>query len=136
MQEFPEPCVGALILNPQGKLLLLKSHKWSNMYVIPGGHIEVGEKAREALKREIKEETNLDIHDIAFLQFQDFIFDKVYIKERHLILLNFVCKAKDQTVKLNDEAQEFVWIDPKEALEKLPVEPYTKRALETYLKGA
>lgn len=42
-QIDPEPTVGALIFNPQGEIFLMKSHKWRNKYVIPGGHIELGE---------------------------------------------------------------------------------------------
>ncbi len=60
-QQQPEPTVGALIFNPQGKLFLVKSYKWGNKYTIPGGHIELGENIKQALKREIKEETGMDI---------------------------------------------------------------------------
>ena len=59
-EEFPEVTVGALIFNPDGKLFLVKSHKWHDKYVMPGGHIELGETAENALKREIKEETGID----------------------------------------------------------------------------
>ena len=44
-QRYPEPTVGALILGPEGKLFLMQSHKWRDKYVIPGGHIELGESA-------------------------------------------------------------------------------------------
>lgn len=43
-QLFPEPTVGAFIFNQAGELLLSKSHKWPDKYVIPGGHVELGEK--------------------------------------------------------------------------------------------
>lgn len=49
-QQYPEPTAGALIFNPQGKIFLMKSHKWKNGCVIPGGHIELGEKIEDALK--------------------------------------------------------------------------------------
>ena len=62
-QQFPEPTVGALIFNPEGKLLLMRSHKWRDKYVVPGGHIELGEHIEDALKREVKEETGLDVTD-------------------------------------------------------------------------
>ena len=34
--QYPEPTVGALIFNPEGKLLLVKTHKWHGKYTIPG----------------------------------------------------------------------------------------------------
>ena len=113
----------------------MKSPKWHDKYVIPGGHIELGEKMEDALKREIKEETNLEIFDIEFLSFQEFIFDPAFKKKRHFILFDFSCKTKSTEVKLNEEGTEFIWATPTEAL-KLPVEPYTIIAIEEYLKKA
>jgi len=132
-QKFPEPTCGALIFNPEGKILLIKSHKWKNKYVIPGGHIELGEKIQEALKREVKEETGLDIFDVKLILFQEFIFGKSYWKKKHFIFFDFSCKTKSTKVKLNNEGQGYLWMDIKEAL-KLPVEPYTKRVIQYYLK--
>ena len=131
-QQLPEPTVGALIFNKEGKIFLMKSPKWHDKYVIPGGHIELGEKMIDALKREIKEETNLDIFDIEFVSFQEFIFDPAFKKKRHFILFDFSCKTNSTKAKLNEEGTEFIWALPQEAL-KLPVEPYTIKAIEDYL---
>lgn len=132
-QQFLEPTVGALIFNPGGKIFLMKSYKWRDKYVIPGGHIELGEKLEEALKREIKEETDLDIYDIEFLCYQEFIFDQAFWKRKHFIFFDFACKTKSAKVQLNSEGQEYVWVSLKEAL-KLPIEPYTRRTIEEYIK--
>ena len=128
-QIYPEPTVGALIFNPEGKLFLMRSHKWRGKYVIPGGHIELGEKMETALKREIREETNLDIHDIQFLLFQEFIFDESYWQKGHYIFFDYMCRTDSMDVKLNKEAQEYVWTSIEESL-KLPVEHYTRVAIE------
>ena len=48
-QVYPEPTVGALIVNKEGRILLTKSHKWFDKYTLPGGHIEVGETMKEAV---------------------------------------------------------------------------------------
>lgn len=132
-QQFPEPTVGALIINPKGEILLIKSHKWRNKYVIPGGHLELGEKLEEALKREVKEETGLDVYDLKPLHIQEFIFDKVFFKKRHFIFHNFAVKTNASEVKLNEEAQEYVWVIPGEAL-RLPLEPYTRQTIKNYIK--
>ena len=132
-QQYPEPTVGALIFNPEGKLFLMRSHKWRGKYVIPGGHIELGERIEAALRREIKEETNLDVYNIEFLIFQEFVFDDTFWRKGHFIFFDHVCKVDSDNVKLNEEAEGYVWVSVEEAL-KLPIEPYTRVAIEAYLK--
>ena len=132
-QERPAVTVGALIFNPEGKMLLVKSHKWKGKYVVPGGHIELGEKAEEALKREIMEETGLEIYEIMFIMYQDFVFDDLYWKRKHFVFLDFSCKSRSSNVRLNGEAQEYVWVLPEDALD-MDTEPYTKNTIREYLK--
>lgn len=132
-QQFPEPCIGALIFNPENKILLVKTHKFRGDYAIPGGHVELGETVEQSVKREVKEETNLDVYGIEFLGVQDFIFDKIFWKKKHFVFLDFACKTNSSNVTLNDEGQEYVWISISEAM-KLPVEPYSKNTIKVYLK--
>jgi nucleoside triphosphatase len=132
-QYYPEPTVGALIFNPQGELFLMSSHKWHGRYVVPGGHIELGERMEDALRREVMEETNLQIFGIKFLIFQEFIFDPVFWKPGHYIFLDFTCITDSTDVVLNEEAQSYIWIHPQLAL-NLPLDPYTRRAIRKYLE--
>jgi nucleoside triphosphatase len=132
-QRYPEPTVGALILNPKGEIFLMRSHKWRHKYVIPGGHIELGESIEQALRREIREETGLEIHDIAFLGVQEFIYDDAFWTKRHFIFFDYVCRTDSFQVTLNDEGQAYVWVPAEEAL-ALPVEPYTVRTIEAYIE--
>lgn len=132
-QVYPEPTVGALILNPDGEVLLVRSHKWRGLYVMPGGHIELGERMEDALHREIREETGLEIDDLEFLGHQEFIYDQAFWKQRHFVFFDYVCRTKTTQVTLNDEAQEYAWV-PLEETRAYPVEPYTRHAIEVYLK--
>jgi nucleoside triphosphatase len=132
-QRYPEPTVGALIFNTEGRLFLMSSHKWRGKWVVPGGHIELGERMEDALRREVKEETNLDICDIEFVCFQEFIHDPRYWKRSHFIFFDFTCRTDSTDVRLNDEAQEYVWVTLEEA-RRLPVERYTAVAIGEYLK--
>ena len=132
-QQFPEPTVGVFIFNQKGEVLLLQSHKWPGAFVVPGGHVELGERIEEAAIREAKEETGLDIYDLEFINFQEFIYDPAFWKHRHFIFFDYVAKTDNTDVVLNNEAQEYIWIEPAEAL-KLMLDNYTRFSIETYLK--
>jgi nucleoside triphosphatase len=132
-QQFPEPTVGVFIFNQKGEVLLLQSHKWPDAYVVPGGHVELGERIEEAAVREAKEETGLDIYDLEFITFQQFIYDPAFWKQRHFIFFDFAAKTDSTDVVLNNEAQEYIWIEPKEAL-GLELDAYTRTSIRVYLK--
>jgi nucleoside triphosphatase len=132
-QIFPEPTVGAFIFNKKGEILLLQSHKWPGRYVVPGGHVELGERLEEAVAREAKEETGLDVHDVEFINFQQFIYDPAFWKKRHFIFFDFACKTDSVDVQLNDEAEGYIWMEPRSAL-TTALDTYTRRSVEEYLK--
>ena len=131
-QQFPEPTVGIFIFNPAGEILLLESHKWPRAYVVPGGHVELGERLEEAAVREAKEETGLDVYDLKFINFQQFIYDPAFWKRRHFIFFDFAAKTEETDVVLNDEAQKYIWVRPEAALD-LQLDSYTKNSIEIYL---
>lgn len=132
-QKYPEPTVGALILNSEGKMLLVKSHKWGDRYTIAGGHVEVGETLAEALKREIREEVGLEIRELRLLMTQEAIFSPEFYKRRHFIFFDFVCWCDDSGVVVDgDEIQDFLWAEPREALRKT-LDSFTRRLVEKFL---
>jgi len=133
-QVYPEPTVGALIVDKEGKILLTKSHKWFDKYTLPGGHIEVGETMKEAVAREVREEVGLDVEVAEMLLMQEAIFAEEFWKRKHFIFFDFLCKSKDQRVKLDGrELQEYVWEYPGAAF-RLNLDSFTKKTLEKYLQ--
>ena len=125
----PIVTVGGLIYNNAGQVLMIRTHKWSNLWGIPGGKIKWGETSVEALRREIKEETNLAVTDIEFVLVQDCIHSKEFYRDAHFVLLNYTCRAEGPLeVTLNDEAREFRWVKPAEAME-LPLNQQTRTLL-------
>jgi ADP-ribose pyrophosphatase YjhB (NUDIX family) len=114
----PIVTVGGLIYNERGEALMIRTHKWSELWGIPGGKIKWGEASVDALRREIREETGLEIHDIQFVLVQDCIHSKEFYRDAHFVLLNYTCRCSGKpNVKLNDEAREFRWVPPADALE-------------------
>ncbi|HSY73916.1 MAG TPA: NUDIX domain-containing protein [Dongiaceae bacterium] len=131
----PLATVGALIFNSKNEALMLRTHKWSNKWGIPGGKIKWGETSEAALRREILEETGLKISDIKFILVQDCIHSKEFYRDAHFVLLNYTCccAGKNPRVKLNDEAREFRWVAPVAAL-KMKLNRPTRILLDAVLK--
>ena len=130
--RMPVVTVGALILNESGQVLMVRTHKWSDLWGIPGGKIKWGEESIAALRREIKEETNLDITDIRFVIAQDCIHSPEFYRDAHFVLLNYTARCVGATeVKLNEEAREFAWVSAAEAL-AMPINQPTRVLLEAF----
>src|SRR5947209_900989 len=133
-QKYPEPTVGALILNRDGKLLLVKSHKWFEKLTIPGGHIELGETIEQALRREVKDEVGMKLTELEFLITQEAIFTPEFWKKKHFIFFDFVCRCRDDRVIVdNKELQDHIWVEPSEAL-KMNIDSFVRRSIEELLK--
>jgi phosphoglycolate phosphatase-like HAD superfamily hydrolase/ADP-ribose pyrophosphatase YjhB (NUDIX family) len=134
--EPPLATVGALIFNAKNEVLMIRTQKWSGLWGIPGGKIKRGESSLAALRREIKEETGLNITDIKFVLVQDCISSKEFYRDAHFVLLNYTCQcvAKNPRVVLNEEAREFQWLKLA-AAKKLKLNKPTKILLDAVLKS-
>ena len=125
----PVATVGGLIFDDARRVLMVRTHKWSNLWGIPGGKIKWGESSEAALRRELLEETNLTVDEIQFILVQDCIHSKEFYRDAHFILLNYTCRvAGDPQVRLNDEAREYRWVTLEEALQ-MPINQPTGRLL-------
>lgn len=113
-ERRPVSTVGAL-LRRDGRLLMVRTRKWSGKWGIPGGKIERGETAGEALEREVFEETGLRVRDARFVMVQDCVDPPEFHRPAHFLLLNYSAEAEPGEVRLNDEAEEFRWVTPEEA---------------------
>ena len=81
----------------------------------------------------MKEETGLDIEDVRFALVQDSIDSPEFERPEHFILLNYVARATGREVTLNDEAEEYQWLSPADAL-KLDLNQPTRHLLEQALE--
>ncbi len=133
---FPVATVGGLIFDDQGKALLVRTRKWSDLYGIPGGKIEYGESMHAAFVREIKEETGLDIEDVQFVMIQDCIEHPEFYRPRHFLLVNYRAKVigTQPHVKLNYESEAYLWAAPRDAM-GLTLNGPTRSLLEKILES-
>ncbi|MBN2285041.1 MAG: NUDIX domain-containing protein [Tissierellales bacterium] len=118
----PKVVVAAIIYNDENKVLLCKSSKWNNLYVVPGGHVEFGESLEEALRREVFEETRLSLYDMKLIAIKEGL---PHATGRHMVVFDYLCRTHDFEVVLNDEAEEFIWVDEAQVFE-LPLAKYTE----------
>jgi len=109
--------VSAIIENNEGEILIGKKHSNKGVYLdawhIPGGGIEEGERIEEGLKREIKEETNLEITDIKLIHFSDDITTRLQddkTEEIHMIFLEFECKTETENFSPSDDLEVLKWV--------------------------
>lgn len=120
MAKYPEPVVGGYIRNYKGEILLIKSPKWGDYWLVAGGHIEWGESIEKAIKREIKEELGIEVkYTNLICTFED-IFPADYYKKSHMIYLQCECMAKPkQEIKIDpSEVSEAKWFSLKDALKQ------------------
>ena len=133
-QVFPEPTVGGLVVNREGKVLLVTSHKWFDRFTIPGGHIELGETMEDAVKREVREDVGLEVRVTRLLLTQEAIFTPEFWKRKHFIFFDFLCQSRIERLKIDHrEIQGHSWVRPREAL-KMKLESFTRKVLEKYLE--
>jgi colanic acid biosynthesis protein WcaH len=67
-----------------------------------GGRIKKGESLEQALRREVKEETGLEISEYKLIN----VYSRVF-PERHDITIAYLCKCKEGKVTLNNEHSEY-----------------------------
>lgn len=124
--------VFSLIKNSTGNKFLFQKNipnekrcsDYGNIWAMPGGTIEFGETIEDALKREIKEETNLNIEIEKFLGYKNYIKD-----DRHWISFHFLTQSLSDDFKINelDKIAEMRWFSIDEIPEN--ISPFSKEYL-------
>lgn len=134
-EEYAVPATGALIFNERDEIFLMKSPKWENQWLVPGGKVEKGDSMQETVRKEVKEETGLKVKDVELLNVKDGGNPDDFSRDTHFIFLNFTCRAENQEVELDQrEAVDYTWIDPEEALKSdLDINDSSEEFVEKFL---
>lgn len=135
-KKYPKVVVGAFIFNDHNELFLMKSPKWRDQYICPGGAVELGETLTDAVKREVKEETDMEIERIEFLAVVDgYDVNDGYGKDdNHLIFLSYRTQARAaDKIKLNEEGTKYKWRKVEDWSRDKNVQRHTKVIIDDYL---
>ena len=94
---------GAIITDDRNRVLLLK-HRFrpGSGWGIPGGYIDKGEQAEEALRRELREEAGLEVEDVEILAARTF-------QRPQQVEIVFLCRAIGEPQQLNYEIEKAEW---------------------------
>lgn len=130
--ERPFLAVSAAIVHDRKVLAVRRARPpLSDHFSLPGGMVECGETLLEALMRETKEETGLQIAPVSLAGYREVIIrDAAGKVERHFVILPFACRLAGGELRLNDELSEARWLDPAE-LANLPTTPGLVGIVET-----
>ena len=132
-REFPDhPLVGVGgVVIHRGRVLLIRrggeplKGEWS----IPGGLVELGEELGEGARRELKEETGLDVEPLEVLEVFDRIFRERDRVRYHFVIVDFACRLQGGRLRPGSDVLEARWVRRAE----LPLFHLTEKATSVVL---
>ncbi len=107
------PAVSAVIFTDDRKQILLQERVDNGKWSLPGGQMEPGESVKQAIKREVKEETGIDVNVVKLIG--------VYSDPEHVIAYSdgeirqqfsmcFLCKAQSNTISVSSESKRVTYV--------------------------
>lgn len=121
-QEDSDVVAKIVIIDNENRVLMLTRSDYHKKYAgeldLPGGHLKENEPLNKGLKREVKEETNLDIDKAVFYK---------TVKNKHY----FYTKYDSQPIKLSNEHVDYAFyekkdLDPDSKFQKIAIEVLEK----------
>ncbi len=140
-RSYPEAPLGGVagVVVHEGRVLLIKRGKepGKGEWNLPGGLVEVGETLKEAVAREVKEETGLRVAVGDLVMVGDRIIrDEKRRVRYHYVLLDYLCMVESGELKPASDAEDACWVTPRQ-LEEIdlpePVRHVLKRVEEKTL---
>jgi 8-oxo-dGTP diphosphatase len=104
--------VGALIFE-NGKILLVERGKepLKGYWSLPGGILETGEKLEEGIRREVAEETGLDVEPYSMFEiFERIMPDAEGRAEYHYVLIDYLCRRVSGEPAAASDVSQVAWV--------------------------
>ena len=114
--EHPIIGVGAVIVDG-GRVLLVRraTEPLKGEWSVPGGMLELGEKLRDGVRREVLEETGLIVEPGEVLDVFDSIFtDDEGRTEYHYVLIDYLCRPISGEAKAGTDVSDVRWVSESE----------------------
>jgi 8-oxo-dGTP diphosphatase len=112
----PYLAVSAAIFR-DGRVLIVRRARppAHGLYTLPGGGVELGETLEQAVVREVREETALEVEPVDLVGFRQAIaHDAAGRVERHFVILPFAARWIAGDISLNEELSDAHWLVPAE----------------------
>lgn len=128
--------VGAIIARDSQILLVRRSNpplqgQWS----IPGGLVEIGETTKDAIVREVREETSLEVVPERLVEvFERILRDENLRVQYHFVLIDYLCRITSGNEKAGSDVSELRWASS-DQLESLEVAPETCAVIRKAIAG-
>lgn len=129
--------VGAVVIKDEQVLVVRRANpplqgQWS----IPGGLVETGETTREAVIREIREETGLTIKPLELIEvFERILRDSDSRVQYHFVVIDYLCRIESGMLDPGSDVSEIRWAGFDE-LQVLGITPETRAVIEKGLNAA
>ena len=131
------PVLGAaaVVIHDGRVLLIRRGHApAAGAWSIPGGAVDVGESVEAALRREVREETGLDIAVGAFLEIYERVERDADGSVRfHFVVLDYAATVLGGTLSAGDDAAEAAWVVPSD-LDRYAVADSIRRVIARALQ--
>ncbi len=104
--------VGALIFDAR-KILLVERGKdpLKGYWSLPGGILETGEKLEEGIRREVREETGLEVEPLSIFEvFERIMPDAEGRPEYHYVLIDYLCRPVGGRLEAASDVSRAAWV--------------------------
>ena len=129
----PIPGVGALIFK-RDRILMAQRGKepLKGLWSLPGGALELGESLADGVRREVREETGLEIRPLGVLEiFERIMRDAAGAPEYHYVPIDYVCRIVGGELCAGDDVCAVEWVRRRD----LPALQITEGTLTVIEKG-
>jgi ADP-ribose pyrophosphatase YjhB (NUDIX family) len=104
--------VGAVILDRDRVLMAQRGKQpLKGWWSLPGGLLELGEALADGVRREVREETGLEVRPLGILEvFERIMRDAAGAPEYHYVLIDYICRATGGALRAGDDACAVEWV--------------------------